>query len=156
MTAAETWTNSHDAPAGAAARPVWPSIRRGLAGRCPHCGKGRMFGRFLKTVDACEACGEDLSHHRADDLPPYLTIIVVGHLMVPLVLAVEKNFHPDIWLQMAVWLPLTLALTLVMLQPIKGGVVGLQWANRMHGFGAGDDDGRDPTFVAEPTGPRGA
>lgn len=120
-------------------RPLWPAIRRGLAGRCPHCGEGRLFARFLKTVDRCEACGEEMHHHRADDLPPYLTIVVVGHVIVPLVLAVEKAWHPDVWIQMAVWLPLTLAMTLVLMQPIKGGVVGLQWANRMHGFGGEDE-----------------
>ncbi|HUG62221.1 MAG TPA: DUF983 domain-containing protein, partial [Methylomirabilota bacterium] len=136
---AETWTNT-PAPADTPPRrALWPSIRRGLLGRCPHCGEGRLFGQFLKTVDRCDACGEDMHHHRADDLPPYITIVIVGHIVVPLVLFVEKTFHPDVWIQMTAWLPVTLALTLVLLQPIKGGVVGLQWANRMHGFGGADD-----------------
>jgi uncharacterized protein (DUF983 family) len=132
----EIWTSTATAPAK---RPVWRSIRRGLAGRCPHCNEGRLFGRFLKTVDACEACGEVVSHHRADDLPPYLTIMVVGHIIVPLALWIERGFQPEVWIQLAALLPLTLILTLLLIQPIKGGVIGLQWANRMHGFG-GDEN----------------
>ena len=136
----QTWTNAATREAAEPPRPVWPAVRRGLKGRCPHCGEGRLFSRFLKTAATCESCGEDLHHHRADDLPPYLTIVIVGHLVVPLVLYVEKTFHPEVWIQMTAWLPLTLALTLALLQPIKGGVVGLQWANRMHGFGGQQDD----------------
>jgi uncharacterized protein (DUF983 family) len=143
----ELWTNSDaDArrgngalPVDAAPRPVWASIRRGLLGRCPHCGNGRLFARYLKTVDRCDRCDEAISPHRADDLPPYLTIVAVGHIVVPGVLWVEKTFHPEVWIQMTAWLPLTVLLTLMLLQPIKGGVVGLQWANRMHGFGGEDD-----------------
>lgn len=149
---AETWTNA--APdMSAERRPLWRSIRRGLAGRCPHCGEGRMFARFLRTVDACSSCGERLDVHRADDLPPYLTIVVVGHIVVPLVLMVEKSYHPEVWIQMAAWLPLTVALTLLLMQPIKGGVVGLQWANRMHGF-SGADDADTGDILAGPAGSR--
>jgi uncharacterized protein (DUF983 family) len=147
----ETWTNAEEAPQ--AARAVWPAIGRGLAGRCPHCGEGRLFSGFLRTVDKCESCGEDMHHHRADDLPPYLTIIIVGHLIVPIVLLVEQNYHPAVWLQLSVWLPLTLVMTLALLRPLKGAVVGMQWANRMHGFGDHRDD-PDPTWRADIAQPR--
>jgi uncharacterized protein (DUF983 family) len=143
---AERWTNAAEAVAKPEHRPLWPAIRRGFLNRCPRCGEGRLFARFLKTVDTCAVCGEELNHHRADDLPPYLTIVVVGHIMVPLVLFVEKTWHPDVWLQLSAWLPLTLILTFALMQPIKGAVVGLQWANRMHGFGGPDEDS-DRTFV---------
>lgn len=153
----ETWTPAH-APVTAEALPkrdTWLSIRRGLTGRCPHCGKGRLFGRYLKVVDRCDACGETYSHHRADDLPPYLTIIIVGHLVIPAVLWTEQAFSPADWVQMAIWVPVTLVLTLLMLQPIKGGVVGLQWANYMHGFHPSGADDTDPTYVPNPEGSRG-
>jgi len=146
---AETWSNA-PLPKATDRRAIWPAVKRGLLGRCPQCGEGRLFGRFLKTVERCDACGEEMHHHRADDLPPYLTIIVVGHLVVPQVLWVEKTFHPDVWIQMTAWLPLTVALTLLLLQPAKGGVVGLQWANRMHGFGDADDGPYDATRIAAP------
>ncbi|MGP8120555.1 MAG: DUF983 domain-containing protein, partial [Xanthobacteraceae bacterium] len=79
------------------------------------------------------------SHHRADDLPAYLVIVIVGHFMVPLALWIETNFAPPVALQLAIYLPLTLLASLVLLQPVKGAVVGLQWAFRMHGFGESDD-----------------
>ncbi|UTD28803.1 hypothetical protein DB459_19780 [Bradyrhizobium sp. WD16] len=121
-------------------RNVWRAIARGLRGRCPHCGKGKLFSGFLKVAANCSACGEDLSHHRADDLPAYLVIVVVGHIMVPLVLWIETDYAPPVPVQLAVYLPLTLAFALVLLQPVKGAVVGLQWAFRMHGFGVAHDD----------------
>lgn len=115
-------------------RDVWRAMRRGLAGRCPRCGDGKLFRAFLKTADRCSACGEDFTHHRADDLPAYLVIVVVGHLVVPIVLWIETNYAPAMWLQLALWLPITFLLSIGMIQPIKGAVVGLQWAFRMHGF----------------------
>ncbi|MCW5714362.1 MAG: DUF983 domain-containing protein [Bauldia sp.] len=115
-------------------RHVWQSIRRGVRCRCPNCGEGRMFNRFLKVAPTCPACGEDLSHHRADDLPPYLTIVIVGHIVVTAILFVFGRWEWPTTVHLLVWLPLTFALCLALLQPTKGAVVGLQWALRMHGF----------------------
>jgi uncharacterized protein (DUF983 family) len=78
---------------------------RGFLGKCSSCGKGSLFGRFLKVTDQCERCGEDFHHQRADDLPAYLVIIVVGHSIVPAILAVEMAYAPPAWLQLAIWLP---------------------------------------------------
>ncbi|HWJ74711.1 MAG TPA: DUF983 domain-containing protein [Kaistia sp.] len=136
------WTGQ--ASEAAAARPPrspWNAMARGFRCRCPACGKGRAFNGYLTVVDRCEACGEDLSHQRADDAPPYFTIMAVGHIVVPLVLIVETTFHPSNFVHLAIWLPLTLILTLALLRPIKGAVVGLQWALYMHGF--------DPDHVPE-------
>ena len=115
-------------------RDLWTSLKRGFRDRCPRCGEGKLFRAFLKTADNCSACGLDFSPHRADDLPAYLVIIIVGHIVVPIVLSIETNFAPPVWLQLAVYLPLTLVMSLALLQPVKGAVVGLQWALRMHGF----------------------
>jgi uncharacterized protein (DUF983 family) len=120
----------------AAARDRWLSIRRGFAGRCPRCGKGRIFRAYLKVNDACPACGEVLSHQRADDAPPYFTILVVGHIVGALMLLTEEwNSNLPIWIHMIVWPTLTLALCLTLLPRFKGALIGLQWALRMHGFG---------------------
>ncbi len=111
-------------------RAIW----YGLLRRCPKCGIGRLFRRYLKVGDTCGNCTEELHHHRADDAPPYFTIFIVGHIVVPLALIAERAWQPPIWLHMALWLPLTVLLTLVLLPSVKGAVVGLQWALRMHGF----------------------
>jgi uncharacterized protein (DUF983 family) len=111
------------------------AVLRGLLGRCPNCGRGRMFNRFLKVADHCPACGEDLFHQRADDFPAYLVIVLVGHIVVPLVLLVETEYAPPMWVGIAVWPPLTLGLALAFIQPIKGAIVALQWYGEMDGFG---------------------
>jgi len=110
------------------------ALFNGFRGRCPACGKGRMFHAFLKVSDRCPACHEELHHHQADDAPAYFDMLLVGHTIVPLVLSVETAFAPPYWFHLALWLPLTLILALGFLQPIKGAIVGWQWANRMHGF----------------------
>jgi uncharacterized protein (DUF983 family) len=112
------------------AKAMW----RGFRGKCPHCGEGHLFGNFLKVADRCQACGEEFFHHRADDLPAYLVIAVVGHLVVPAILAIETAYAPAVWLQLAIWLPVTLFASLALLQPTKGAIVGLQWQLGMHGF----------------------
>jgi len=110
------------------------ALLRGFAMRCPNCGEGHLFGRFLKVADHCEVCGEDFTPQRADDFPAYLVIVVVGHVVVPGLLAMEMAYAPPAWLQLAIWLPLTLFSALGLLQPTKGAIVGLQWQTRMHGF----------------------
>jgi len=115
-------------------RNVWSALKRGWRGRCPRCGEGKLFRAFLKVDDHCSVCGLDYTPHRADDLPAYLVIVIVGHIVVPLVLLIETNYSPPVALQLAIYLPLTVILSLVLLQPVKGAVVGVQWALRMHGF----------------------
>jgi uncharacterized protein (DUF983 family) len=115
-------------------RSVWGALKRGWRGRCPRCGEGKLFRAFLKVDNACSVCGLDFTPHRADDLPAYLVIVIVGHVVVPLALFIETNYSPPVWLQLSIYLPLTLVLSLLLLQPVKGAVVGVQWALRMHGF----------------------
>ena len=71
-------------------RPLKPAILRGWRRRCPNCGSGPMLRGYLKVRDNCPVCGEALHHHRADDGPAYLTILIVGHVMAPLILIVFK------------------------------------------------------------------
>ena len=117
-------------------RSMLNAILRGFGSHCPQCGKGRMFGRYLKVNEACANCGLVLSGHRADDAPPYFTILIVGHIVVPGMLLFEQMRHPPEWQHMVIWLPLTLFLCLFLLPRIKGSLIGLQWAMRMHGFGS--------------------
>ena len=119
-----------------APRDTSTAFWRGWRQACPACGNGRVFGKFLKVEHACAACGTELHHQRADDAPPYFTMFIVGHVVIGGLLIVEKKFHPDYWVHMALWLPLTVVLSLWLLPRIKGAFIGLQWAWRMHGFGA--------------------
>lgn len=139
----------HDLSAPAAERDWRQAIRRGMRGRCPHCGEGRLFRAFLKPVDACEACGEALYHQRADDLPPYIVITIVGHIVVGGLVLVEKFGDWSMGMHMLVWPLLTVVLCLALMQPTKGAVIGLQWALRMHGFG-----GSAPQVEVQPAASR--
>jgi uncharacterized protein (DUF983 family) len=130
-TPTKVWTSG---AAPAAKRQVWTSMKRGFRGRCPRCGEGKLFRAFLKVDNNCSVCGLDFTPHRADDLPAYLVIIIVGHIVVPTALMIETNYAPPVALQLAIYLPFTFAASLLLLQPVKGAVVGMQWALRMHGF----------------------
>jgi len=110
------------------------ALARGFAMKCPNCGRGRLFRRFLKVADRCDVCCEEFTAQRADDFPAYLVIVVVGHLVVPALLAVETAYSPPAWLQLLIWLPATLVSALGLLQPTKGAIVALQWQSGMHGF----------------------
>jgi uncharacterized protein (DUF983 family) len=108
---------------------TWDAIVRGALGRCPRCGHGRLMHHYLKIVDRCSACGEPYGHIRADDAPPWLTILVVGHIMAPIILAFEVNFDLALWIDLAVWVPLTLAL----LPRCKGVILALLWTTKAEG-----------------------
>jgi uncharacterized protein (DUF983 family) len=109
-------------------------LLRGFRGRCPQCGRGRIFRTFLKVGDHCDVCGEDFSHHRADDFPAYLVIVIVGHIIGASLLFVEAEQLLDYAQEMVLFLPLTLILAVGLLQPVKGAVVAMQWHLGMHGF----------------------
>lgn len=116
-------------------RRSWLSaMGRGLAKKCPQCGRGGLFRGYVKTRDHCASCGLDLSGHEADDAPPYITIMVVGHIAIPLALAAKQLFDPPMWQQFAFWTPVILIATALGLPVFKGAMIGIQWANRMHGF----------------------
>ena len=121
-------------------RNTWLAIRRGFSGHCPACGKGALFAKYLKVNDRCAACGAELFHQRADDAPPYLTILVVGHIVGSLMLTTDTLF-PDFPLlyQTILWSALTIGLSLALLPAFKGGLIGYQWALRMHGFDSAPD-----------------
>lgn len=121
-------------------RPLWPALVRGFLKRCPACGEGQMFRAYLKVSDNCPRCGEELHHHQADDAPPYFTIVIVGHVIVSLMLAIELRYLPPIWVHVAIWPALTLLSSLWLLPSVKGAVVAGQWAMLMHGFGGHSDD----------------
>jgi uncharacterized protein (DUF983 family) len=124
-------------------RPLKPALLRGWRRRCPQCGAGPMMRGYLKVRDACPVCGEELHHHRADDGPAYLTILIVGHLLAPLLLFVYTKFRPEPLVLAVGFTIFTVTLSLYLLPRLKGALVALQWANRMHGFSAAPHDSRN-------------
>ena len=120
-------------------RQVSVAMSRGWRQSCPACGDGALYGKYLKVVETCASCGQDLHHHRSDDAPPYFTMFIVGHVVIGLLLAVERHFHPELWVHALLWGPATLLLSLWLLPRIKGALIGQQWAMRMHGFGRSID-----------------
>jgi uncharacterized protein (DUF983 family) len=125
-------------------RDARTALLRGLLGRCPNCGRGRLFRAYLKVADHCEVCGEPFHHHRADDAPAYFVILIVGHIVVPMVLAVETAFAPPYWVHLVLWLPVILAMSLLLLPPVKGAIVAWQWTHYMHGFDPAAAPEHDP------------
>ena len=117
----------------AAFRGWTTALRRGLRRRCPACGEGRLFEGLLRVAPTCAHCGLATGEFRSDDAPPYFTILIVGHLVVPMVLLIERAFAPALWLQTALWIPATLALSLLILPRVKGAVIGWQWAAGIRG-----------------------
>ncbi|PZQ65908.1 MAG: hypothetical protein DI570_00100 [Phenylobacterium zucineum] len=110
------------------AHPLFRSIGRGLAGHCPNCGKGRLFGRYLKVEPACAECQHPLAGYPADDGPAYVTILLVGHLIIG-----PMFFFPIVWEASPLYtLPIILAalttVVLLALPRVKGGWIGLMYA----------------------------
>lgn len=122
-------------PDAAPDRPLAAAIGLALRGRCPACGEGRMFARFLKPTSACAHCGQRWDRHQADDFPSYIVILLLGHILVPLMIEVNRALDIPLGWQAAIWPGLALLLAVAMIQPVKGAVIAFQWSRRMHGFG---------------------
>lgn len=120
---------------GRPARSLWNAMWNSFRGKCPKCGEGKLFSSFLKIAPECTHCGAEMHHHRADDLPAYLVVVIVGHVVVGAFMGVEATSTLSTWQHLAIWAPLTVVMAVGLLRPVKGAVVGLQWALYMHGFG---------------------
>ena len=112
----------------------WQALLRGVRFRCPRCGDAPLFARFLKPMPVCPACAQDWTRARADDFPAYISMLVTGHLLAPVVIALELSYAPPVGVLLAIVLPAAMACMLGLLQPAKGAVIALQWWNGMHGF----------------------
>lgn len=123
-----TMNDSDPNPPSGRATSALDALWRGFRHRCPRCGTHGLLETFLRVRPHCTHCGLDTGAYRSDDAPPYFTIVIVGHLIVPSVLMVEKWLAPDLWIQAAIWVPLTLLLTLWLLPRVKGAFIGWQWA----------------------------
>ena len=102
-------------------------VSRGALCRCPKCGQGKLFASYLKQVDACAVCDEPLGHIRADDGPAWLTIVIIGHILAPVLLGVVPSLTCPVWQIMVPMVLGTLLLTLLLLPPSKGVFIGVLW-----------------------------
>ena len=116
-------------------RPTKSAVVNGLRCRCPQCGEGALYVRYLKVADTCSNCGEALHHHRADDGPAYLTILLVAHIIGFAIHIMWVVWRPEPWIMATTLSVGAVVLSLALLPRLKGMIVGIQWSRRMHGFG---------------------
>ncbi len=116
-----SWTE--DAPSAPLSRAI-------LGARCPRCGQGRLFSGFLAFAPACTTCGLDFTQIDTGDGPAVFVILIAGFLIVAGALIVEVLFEPPYWVHVALWLPLTLIVTLGLLRPIKAGLAVMQYRHK--------------------------
>lgn len=122
-----------------AERPLWPAVFNGFRRKCPRCGSGSLMKSYLQVRDTCTVCRQEFHHHRADDGPAYLTILIVGHLMAPIMHISFTTFRPEPLVMFTIFTVGCVGLSLYLLPRLKGAIVGFQWARHMHGFGDEDD-----------------
>ncbi len=116
-------------------REIKPALVRGWNGVCPNCGSGPIMKGYLTVHRNCAVCSEEFHHHRTDDGPAYVTILICGHFLAPLIMIAFEVFRPDPIILALAFSLFFVALALFLLPRIKGAFIGLQWAKRMHGFG---------------------
>lgn len=120
-------------------RSLVGAMARGARGRCPCCGQKCLFSRYLATAGGCSGCALDFCHHRADDLPAYLNIFFVGHIVVGTMMFLMTWEWFGMWTFASLTIAVAFASAVALMRPIKGAVIGAQWALAMHGFGGHDN-----------------
>ena len=126
---------------GRPAPPLWTALFRGAIGRCPRCGQSPLFARYLKQVKACAVCGTEFGHMRADDAAPWLTIVLVGHIFLPVALSFDLSVLMPFWLQMLVWGLAFGLLSIAILPRAKGFFIAILWLTRAPGSETGRQGG---------------
>ncbi len=105
--------------------PLFTALARGVGGQCPACGKAPLFEGFLGVAPACRKCSAPLGQARADDAPPYFVMVATALIVIPPLWLAQKFDLASSWELAAIFLPVTLALALALLRPIKGGIIGV-------------------------------
>lgn len=132
-------TDPDKASATPSKRSVGDSLLCGFRHCCPQCKQHTLMSGYLKVADSCTQCGEEFHHQRADDAPPYFTILITGHILVPLMVSVYASTNWPMGVHMTLWPVVAMIAVLTLLPRVKGALVALQWALRMHGFSEPDD-----------------
>ena len=114
-------------------KQVWSAMGRGALSRCPNCGRAPLFRAYLKQVDSCAHCSEVFKHIRADDGPAWLTILIVGHIVVGIALALEVYAPQPVVASVALFCALSLGMILWLLPRAKGVFIGAIWAMKAPG-----------------------
>jgi uncharacterized protein (DUF983 family) len=113
--------------------PLGQSILRGFMRQCPQCGKASLYERYLKPTKSCANCGSAFAHIRTDDFAPWLTIIALAHILVPLIIHIEAAYSPPLWISYSIVLPSLVLLILLTLPNFKGACVALMWSLGLRG-----------------------
>jgi len=111
-------------------QPLSVPIIRGLRGRCPQCGEGKLFTGFLGLRSGCDRCGLDYGFADAGDGPAVFVILIGGFIVVFAAMVVEVVYAPPYWVHAALWIPLILLVTLAPLRPLKGLLIALQFHHK--------------------------
>lgn len=118
--------------------PGWITVLRGLRHRCPACGRGRLYQSYLKQVPACAICGAPLGRIRAEDGPPWLTVLILGPFLAGLTFIAARHEHWPLWATLPALSLFAASAVLIILPRIKGAVIGLLWS-----MGPQDGDNED-------------
>jgi uncharacterized protein (DUF983 family) len=130
-------------------RPALNPFLAGFAGRCPHCGRGKLFEGFLSVSPTCEACGFDLGAADSGDGPAVFIILIVGFIACFGMLFTEIAYRPPIWVELLTWPLVALVLSLLLLRPLKGVMLAAQFHNRAFEAGSGDVESPVPLSQAK-------
>ncbi|BEV02061.1 DUF983 domain-containing protein [Novosphingobium olei] len=123
-------------PSAALPHSLGAALARGARGRCPRCGGTHLFAGFVKPVERCRLCGQNWTLHAADDFPAYLSILITGHVMAPVIIELGLKTDLSLGAMMALVGTMALVLLIALLRPAKGGIIAFQWWMGMHGFAA--------------------
>jgi uncharacterized protein (DUF983 family) len=118
------------------AYPTVSPLAAALRCRCPRCGRGRLYDGLLSVAPCCAQCGLDFSAQDAGDGPAVFVVLLLGALVVGLAIAVEIVFAPPLWVHVVLWTPVILGGAILMLRPLKAGLIALQYRNRALGGGS--------------------
>lgn len=113
--------------------PLWRTLLRGFRKKCPQCGEASIYERYLKPTSSCSSCGTGFDHIRTDDFAPWLTLIVLGHLFVPLVYHLETTYRPPLMLLFPILIPSVILAVLVLLPNFKGAAIAFMWSLGLRG-----------------------
>jgi len=115
-------------------RSLKAALHFGWKRLCPRCGQGELMNSYLVVRLECGYCSQDFHYQRADDGPAYITVLILGHLLVPLILVFYEFFRLNPLIMAVSLSTVAVSLALYLLPRIKGALIGLQWAKKMHGF----------------------
>jgi len=102
-------------------------VAAALNGLCPRCGARTLFAGAIAFAPKCRLCGLDFTGFNVGDGPAAPLTLVIGAVVVTGAAILQLTVEPPLWVQLAIWIPVTTAAVVFALRVAKAALLAMEY-----------------------------